>query len=401
MSSTWGVTPDELRIRLQEQEWERSERLRARLSGERAFPLRASLRPPTGRHALANLDKFRDYVRSWAVWNGPGKVTLEVRKLPQIGETQLPTHYQLDSMSELASFLGGDAQQDWERWQTALEPINTWDANAAVAVCRRLDWLDSLTPEHSEKCVAVLRQLNRGMGRGGYLRSLPLRGVDTKFLEDNLRLLIAMHGASSAQGNDRGDSSEDFLMWLNCSPRPSHWLLIRALDPMVREALGGLDVLKLPASELHQTELPGTTVLLVENMEPAFSLPELPGTLAICGFGNNLGWLAAPWLAQRRLGYWGDLDTWGLNFLASARREQPHVQPIMMDLATLKCFREGMGLETAPNPALPDGLTEDETSLYHDLLSERYGGRGLEQERIPQDHVVKQLQRWAKSRDVS
>ncbi len=394
MSKDWGVTPDELRSRLQAQEWDRPERLRARLSGERAFPLRTSLKPPTGRQALADLGKFRDYVRSWTAWNGPGQVRFEVRKLPQIGEQHMPRHYQLDSMAELAGFLGGLAQQQWERWQSALEPINAWNANGAIAVCRRLDWLDSLTPEHSQKCVDVLRQLREGMGRGRYLRSLPLRGVDTKFFEDKLNLLSALHGAGTARTDCPQNDPEDLLAWLGCLAGPSHWLLVRPLDPMMRDALGGIALLKMPANELQNTAVPGTRVLLVENMEPAYGLPELQGTVAICGFGNNLGWLSAPWLAQRQLGYWGDLDTWGLHFLASARRKQAHVQPLMMDLATLQRFREGMGLDSAPNPSRPDGLTDEEFRLYDDLLGERYGGRGLEQERIPQDYVVEQLLAW-------
>lgn len=37
----------------------------------------------------------------------------------------------------------------------------------------------------------------------------------------------------------------------------------------------------------------------------------------------NLSWLSAPWLQERNVAYWGDLDTWGLAMLARARLHVP------------------------------------------------------------------------------
>ena len=57
-------------------------------------------------------------------------------------------------------------------------------------------------------------------------------------------------------------------------------------------------------------------------------------TIAVLGAGLNLGWLAAPWLRGRSVAYWGDLDTWSLHMLASARGHLPHLQALLMDRAT-------------------------------------------------------------------
>lgn len=397
MRNTWGITPEQLRRKLQRDEWDRADRLRARLRGARKFPIKVSLKPPTAAQALADLAHFRDYVQAWAAWDGPGHLCVAVRKFPQLGQQRLPTHFQLDDMSALATFLGGQAQQQWLRWQGALQPILAWDAKRADTLWQRLDWLEALTPERAEKLVVTLRQLTAGMGQGQYLRSLPLRGVDTKFVEEHLPLLAALHENGGTTSNSSGLTPEGLLNWLDCSPAPAGWLHVRPLDTELVRQMGGIGLCRIPADELQVHELPGSRVLLVENVGPAYSLPTLPGTVAICGFGANLRWTTASWLKNRQLGYWGDLDTWGLHYLSEVRRRQPHVTALMMDYRTLRRFQTGMSITAAPNPSTPAHLSESEQEIYRDLLSERYGGRGLEQERISQDYAVAALQKWTHS----
>ncbi|MEX6728926.1 Wadjet anti-phage system protein JetD domain-containing protein [Pseudomonas aeruginosa] len=101
----------------------------------------------------------------------------------------------------------------------------------------------------------------------------------------------------------------------------------------------------------------------------AYGLPELPGTIAVFGGGANTAWLQAEWLKDRRIGYWGDLDTWGLKFLADARLRQPHVEAVMMDRDTLIAHVERGVCEERP-AELPDyGLTLAERSLFEELRS--------------------------------
>src|SRR5690606_16053872 len=80
------------------------------------------------------------------------------------------------------------------------------------------------------------------------------------------------------------------------------------------------------------TALPARRILLVENERSLRQLPQpLPGTIAILGSGLNLAWLAAPWLQACDVAYWGDLDTWGLAMLATARRHLPQLHALLMD----------------------------------------------------------------------
>lgn len=82
--------------------------------------------------------------------------------------------------------------------------------------------------------------------------------------------------------------------------------------------------------------------MIVENVAAGYALPEMPCTIAVFGGGANVQWTDAPWLAERQVGYWGDIDTWGFHYLASVRVSQPHVHPILMNLSTVEAHRASM-----------------------------------------------------------
>ena len=52
MTTAWGVLPESVRARLRQLEWTNVRHLRERLLGNRPFPIRLGLKPPTGRQAL-------------------------------------------------------------------------------------------------------------------------------------------------------------------------------------------------------------------------------------------------------------------------------------------------------------------------------------------------------------
>ncbi|MNN80203.1 hypothetical protein D3C81_1969150 [compost metagenome] len=112
------------------------------------------------------------------------------------------------------------------------------------------------------------------------------------------------------------------------------------------------------------------------------------------GGGANTAWLQAEWLNDRRVGYWGDLDTWGLKFLADARLRQPHVEAVMMDRETLIAHVERGVCEERPAELPAYGLTPAERALFDELRSSQFGVGRLEQERLSQDYVEQALASW-------
>ncbi|QIL90455.1 hypothetical protein GNX18_12340 [Microbulbifer sp. SH-1] len=392
--NTWGLLPHQVRERLLQREWRNRRNFRQRLIGERPFPIQISLKPPGGAEALAELARLQTLQEQWRTWPRPEEVRWESRQFRQLGHWQLPVALRIDSMQSLLDCLGGEALALALHWQKVMAPLLALDHSLFPTLTRHLETLEQMREQDAQLLARLLPQLREGLGGGQYLRALPLTGVDTKFVESWQPLISSLldelhQGAVGAAGG--------LVPWLDCRENPKGWLLVRPLCPQVRARLGGLPLLQLDATTLEQFPLPAGNILLVENRQSSpgtgLGLPLLADTIAISGSGRNLAWMRAPWLAQKRIGYWGDLDSWGLTLLADARRHQPHVESLMMDMDTLERFREFGVEESTPQTTFPPALTEEERGVWKLLQS---GGKSirLEQERLPQDFVHRRLQTW-------
>jgi hypothetical protein len=126
-------------------------------------------------------------------------------------------------------------------------------------------------------------------------------------------------------------------------------------------------------------------LLVVENEQCLHQLPVAAGTVAALGAGLNLAWLGAPWLAHKNLGYWGDIDTWGLTMLAHAKKHQPQLTALLMSQAIFNPLAAQSAV-TEPEPAATPpaqlaSLSPSEQTLYQQLRQSERGR--LEQEFIP------------------
>jgi hypothetical protein len=390
--TAWGVPPDFVRQRLQQLEWDNIGNLRDRLLGKRSFPIRVSLRPPTGRQALDAMSHFQAYMAAWREWPGPGHVEYQTCNLTQVGLHDLPTTLVLAEFDELARFLGPLAHARHRHWEAVFEPLHVVDPALRPCLVRNLASLEILSTENARQLAATLCQLRPGLGHDNYLRALPLVGVDTKFVEQHLTLLTELADVLHAGAVSQAGSLE---AWLQCRVVPRDWLYVRPLCKQSLERLGGIELLQVATATLITTPLPARKVLVVENVAAGYALPPMADTIAVFGGGANVRWTQAAWLTERQLGYWGDIDTWGLHYLATVRRLQPHVHALLMDHATVQAHLSGVIDAKEPNPVMPDGLTSSESDLYQDLLARRYGGSCLEQERISADWCRGSLDRWS------
>ncbi len=148
------------------------------------------------------------------------------------------------------------------------------------------------------------------------------------------------------------------------------------------------------SSEIRTAELPGERLLLVENETCQHLLPMVPGTLAIFGSGFALDWATGSALASKLVGYWGDIDTWGLQFLAQARRAIEQLDALMMDADVLRRFGGPAVVEpVVAGTEPPTSLSPCEQSFYRQLLGERCGR--LEQEFLPEAFIRETITIWA------
>ncbi|VAW50581.1 hypothetical protein MNBD_GAMMA06-1664, partial [hydrothermal vent metagenome] len=170
-----------------------------------------------------------------------------------------------------------------------------------------------------------------------------------------------------------------------------HWLLVVPLT----KGLLPFQQLRLKASELAKIKLPCAHIVLVENEQCHYQLPELQDTIAILGAGLNLNWLNNPHFKSSHIAYWGDIDSWGLKMLSTARNLQPDLTALLMDSETFENNQHLAVVEpqTAGNET-PQHLNIAEADLYQKLLQLEKGR--LEQEFIDKTMVQDVIKNWHK-----
>jgi hypothetical protein len=391
LSIDWGCLPAEIYAKISGGEWTHLKHRQQRLTGERPFPLSVPLKPPTDVQAVANLAHFQVFVSAWQQFSQPELIQWQHKQYRTLRTQEVPVRLEIPSMQVLLEYLGNDALQQSRLWEARMAPLIEYNKAFYPVLIRHLPTLEQLSAADVLLLVALLPQLTAGMGRGLYLRALPFVGVDTKFLESNAILMGELLGVLY------GDAIVDaggLEKWLGCEQRPSGWVFVRPLCERVRAAMGGFAILQLPTNELLSSALPAENILVVENLQSGLALPNLDNTLAVCGGGRNVAWMAAPWLRNKRLGYWGDLDTWGLAILSHARALAPHVESIMMDEKTWEQFAERRVAEPDPYAGQPACLSDAELSVFQQM-QEAGGVARLEQERLSPDYCSLQLELWA------
>ena len=366
-------SPRELAARLAAQ-WRRPALRLARLGSPSAWPLRLPIgRPPPARLAL-DLDAVRAHVHAWSAV-ATGEVEWENLPYRSTGQSiRIPLYWKLLRPSDWIAACADPA--------IAVEYALLSRLCAETPSTFHPVWIGKphLWRDHGADTLLlaarIADQLAPGCAAGRPLRALSLAGVDSKFHETHRALLLALldarhHGAASELG------LEDFL---GAAREDDHWVLLADLDggllPFARQRVRTAELAALAS-------LPGTHVLVVENERCLHQLPPLPGTLALLGAGLDLGWLTAPCLSQKRLAYWGDLDTWGLRMLGLARAARPGLAALLMDRATFDSHAPAHAVpepETAESPPVGT-LTPEERALFATLTGSARGR--LEQEFLP------------------
>jgi hypothetical protein len=227
-----------------------------------------------------------------------------------------------------------------------------------------------------------------------YARELGIPGVDSKFIEENRGLLGAwldrLLPAEAVDPTVRGlaDNGFERRFGLRCDePLIRFRWLDRSfmLDGRIADAT-------VPLSEFAAYAPGCERVFVTENRINFLTLPECIGSLAIFGGGYAIERLGSlPWLREKPLYYWGDIDTHGFAILSRLRRHWKHTHSLLMDRATLLAHQALWSEEPQDRRCLHDldALDDEERALYDDLRSDRLGERvRLEQERIGYNEVL-------------
>lgn len=340
------------------------------------------LHPPTERAVLANSGSARAWVEQWRKAESTLPMTVEwgLRRWPSVGTQSVPERVALEGADALAEVAGlsGEWRLVCSRCgdlRAALVPLVV-DPGLLTPVLRRQAGAIAALPARDFEVLAdVVAWLAANPVSGRRVRELPIRGIDTKWLQGHRSLVeslvLAVTGGSS----------------LGLLPAPSV-LRFRILDPSM--AVGGLTDVSAPVGQIATLTLEPRSVLVTENLETLLALPPLARTVAFHGGGFGVVALTeVPWACSRTLVYWGDLDSHGFSILHAARSAELSLTSVLMDEETLLGHRDLWVDEPQPNGGTFSTLTGGELATLQRLRAE--GSPRLEQERIPWDYATSRL----------
>lgn len=225
--------------------------------------------------------------------------------------------------------------------------------------------------------------------REGYLREMAIPGVDTKFLENHNFLVRTLWNALFPENT--AESSDELWEKLFVQKVPTPSICVRSLDEHLRFA--GVRKLFLSQDDIADFQPPHRRIFITENKVNGYTFPHAEDSLILFGMGYGVLEMAesAPWLADKEIYYWGDLDHDGFNILSNLRKVLPEmkIHSFLMDKETLLAYVDPKVKDTGNTTAIPDYLTVSEKmawKLIHD------NGWRLEQERIPHEEVERAVE---------
>lgn len=377
-------------------EWNHPGHFRDQLLGVRNGA-RIALNPPSGNQAADDPVALRTFREQWErLATDPAlhpcvKIRFEERKLRLFGALRLPIEVAVEDLQGIARLLGSDAVERLRLVNALLQGFYLHDESLGRAAARHVGRLEGLTQSEAAMMARALSQMRAGLGEGTYLRALPIERVDTKFLERHAQTAYLIINAWTSGAVEAAGGLE---AWLGCKRKGTDRILVRPLCAATQAAFCGARMMWLTSDDLAQITFPGTHLLIVENEISGLELPSIESTVAVAGTGGNLAWLQGLELDGHRVGYWGDIDSWGLRMLSVARCYCAHLEPLLMDEETFEAHAAAVVTEDRSDPSSPESLTEPEQRLRYRLLEHATAPARLEQEKLNRSWIKARLDAW-------
>lgn len=360
-------------------QWQQASYRVGRLLDRSAWPIDCTISKPSTSQVEQDSAAVKQHVQAWQQVNVGHVVWQRISYRGLSEPIALPVSWVLTSPSE---------------W---VEAVNNVDVSSEYALLNQV-LLDAPTIFHDilirkrhlwrgkgieevVQCVELAKRLEPGAANAKPLRALAGLNVDTKFFERNEKLLVSLlderfNGEVSKQG---------LSVFLNAKAEDDHWLLVVSLQ----NGLLPFKRCRLSTRDLVHYALPAQTIVIVENERCEHLLPPLNNAIAILGAGLDVNWLSSKVFESKAVIYWGDIDTWGFQMLAAARKAKPDLKPMLMDQDTFElCKKDSAVVEPVKADSFDQTYLSQEEHRFYQTLQALEKGR-LEQEFIPA-HVVKE-----------
>jgi hypothetical protein len=209
-----------------------------------------------------------------------------------------------------------------------------------------------------------------------YIREIGLEGIDTKYIQKHKKIIDIL--LSCLEKTQPLSSLREYAFEKKYSLKyPLPQVRFRILDRSLY--IAGLSDITLTIEEFERLDIACENVFIVENQITTLAFPDMYKSIVIFGSGYKVGVLKnVKWLWQKKLFYWGDIDSDGFAILSQIRGYFPSIASLCMDFQTLQRYSEYVVEDTTASFKELRNLTQEEQKLYTSLHNKR-----LEQERIP------------------
>ncbi|MFZ7127516.1 MAG: DUF3322 domain-containing protein [Desulfobacterales bacterium] len=383
---TW-TGPADLRQRVRRW-WDRGSLLACLAGAEPLFPRRLPLKAPTSAEITRNFAEVRAWIEELDRHAKCYRIEWRTLQHRVLGANDLPDEVWIDTLDDALRFIG--KSREAERFASL------------VAVTRErmpelVDWLKRrplralALADDWPRLLDIVQWMQEHPRPGNYLRQVDIPGVHTKFIEARrsvlaewFDLVLPPEAVDSCAGGMSG-----FCRRYGFLDKPMR-VRFRILDEACAILRVGTDQdVTVTYDAFAALDPVVETVFITENEVNFLAFPPTEKSMVVFGAGYGFDMLArARWLHDRRICYWGDIDTHGFAILDQLRGHFPHARSFLMDRNTLMAHRNLWGREPRQENRELTRLTPEESALYDDLRRNRLGDQvRLEQERVGFDRI--------------
>ena len=374
--------------------WDRGLLLASVAGGESVFPRRLALKGPDSRALGERFSEVRDWIAGLVANEGLYRIEWRSVNHRVLGANRIPSAIWIDTLEQALGLIG--KHRAAERFAGMVERTRETRAELIPWLAKRPLRALALAEEWPQ-LLAIVDWLSKHPRPEVYLRQVDLPGVHTKLIEGHRAVLAELFDlVLPGEAIDATHTGAfGFCRRYGFLDKPAR-VRFRMLDPTVRLLPMASDQdITLTQAAFSSLAPPVTTVFITENEINFLAFPNVRDSMVIFGAGYGFANLvAAHWLQEKNILYWGDIDTHGFAILNQLRGFFPHTVSFLMDRETLLAHRQFWGSEPQPQTGDLLRLTTEEQALYDQLRQHTWGvSVRLEQEKIGFQFLAATLQR--------
>ena len=387
------TTPTDLQAQVHKL-WDRGLLLASVAGGESVFPRRLALKGPDSRALGERFSEVRDWIAGLGANEGLYRIEWRSVNHRVLGANRIPSAIWIDTLEQALGLIG--KHRAAERFAGMVERTRETRAELIPWLAKRPLRALALAEEWPQ-LLAIVDWLSKHPRPEVYLRQVDLPGVHTKLIEGHRAVLAELFDLVLPEEaiDATHTGAFGFCRRYGFLDKPAR-VRFRMLDPTVRLLPMASDQdITLTQAAFSSLAPPVTTVFITENEINFLAFPNVRDSMVIFGAGYGFANLvAAHWLQEKNILYWGDIDTHGFAILNQLRGFFPHTVSFLMDRETLLAHRQFWGSEPQPQTGDLLRLTTEEQALYDQLRQHTWGvSVRLEQEKIGFRFLAAALQR--------